>query len=77
MNTCSSLFKPSSSLNLPTPGAAEEQLLKMSIQDRLAAQDALQVLTVAAGLSLATAASTVGTKYNFPLMVRLLSSLAQ
>ncbi|KAK8858733.1 hypothetical protein IAR55_002962 [Kwoniella newhampshirensis] len=41
----------------------------MSLQDRLASQDALQLLTTATSLALVTAGSTTGFSYNFPLML--------
>ncbi|ORY25943.1 hypothetical protein BCR39DRAFT_542675 [Naematelia encephala] len=41
----------------------------MSLQDRLSSQDALQLLTTAASLSLITATSVTGATYNFPLML--------
>lgn len=42
----------------------------MSLQDRLASQNAAQMLSIGAGLSLVTAAAAGGKKYNFPLIVR-------
>ncbi|KAK6908007.1 hypothetical protein I203_102008 [Kwoniella mangroviensis CBS 8507] len=41
----------------------------MSLQDRLASQDALSLLTTATSLALVTAGSTTGFGYNFPLML--------
>ncbi len=41
----------------------------MSLQDRLASQDAFQLLTTGASLSLLTASSITGDGYNFPIMV--------
>ncbi|WWC70950.1 uncharacterized protein I206_104902 [Kwoniella pini CBS 10737] len=41
----------------------------MSLQDRLASQESLSLITTATGLSLITAGSTTGFGYNFPLML--------
>ncbi|WWC88648.1 uncharacterized protein L201_003561 [Kwoniella dendrophila CBS 6074] len=41
----------------------------MSLQDRLASQDSLALLSTATSLALVTAGSTTGFGYNFPLML--------
>ncbi|WWD18628.1 hypothetical protein CI109_103081 [Kwoniella shandongensis] len=41
----------------------------MSLQDRLASQDAMQLLTTASSLALVTAAYGTGFSYNFPLLL--------
>ncbi|KAI9634878.1 uncharacterized protein MKK02DRAFT_37753 [Dioszegia hungarica] len=41
----------------------------MSLQDRLGTQDATQLLTLASGLALATAAGGTSWSYNLPLML--------
>ena len=64
---CSSVLNPPS----PSYNARESNTLIMSLQDRLAGQDASQLLLAGSSIALVAATSPSGTRYNFPLIVSL------